>query len=101
MATKNKFSGIDVAFIKEQLLAMRKFLDEHPYDTYKDRTEMKTTKAGGIMPLVVATIESQQKNHRDTVKDISAMYEYILNLQLKEDKVNLRKGSENEGSILG
>lgn len=102
MATKNKFTNIELDFAEEQLSIYKEWLDENPYHKFVDRVVWKETKGGGAMPIVAATIEAQQKNHRDTMKDYLAMVAVVEELREKEEKrKELRKGFNNKSVLDG
>lgn len=86
MATKNKFIGIDLEWAREQLKMWKEYVSENPYKDVQDRITFKETKAGGVLPIVVATKESQQKNQRDTMKDYLALLEVVDKLEQIEKK---------------
>ena len=81
MATTNKFANVDLVWALTQLASWKAYIDAHPFEDMDDRIRMKETKAGGIMPIVIATIEAQQKNSRDMMKDYLSLYEIVLKLQ--------------------
>lgn len=98
MATKKikpeNFIGVDLDWAEEQLVTWKKYVSDNPFEAMKDRISWKETKGGGQIPIVVATIESQQKNVRDTMKDYLSLLAVVNELREKEAKkeVNLRKG---------
>lgn len=100
MATKNKFTNIELDFAEEQLAIYKKWLDENPYDSFEDRVMWKETKSGGAIPIVASTKEAQQKNHRDTIKDYLAMIAIVEELREKEQKKkDLRKGFNSKNVL--
>lgn len=86
MATKNKFIMIELDLAEEQLSIYKQWLMDKPYNGFEDRVQWKETKTGGAMPLTVATIEAQQKNHRETMKDYLALLEIVKKLREVEAK---------------
>lgn len=78
------YIGIELSLAEEQLKIYKSWLAANPYNTFKDRIEWKQTANGGAMPMVVSTIESQQKNHRDTLKDYLSLLSAIEGLREKE-----------------
>jgi hypothetical protein len=86
VTSKNKFILIELELAEEQLTFYKKFLQDNPYDSFVDRIQWKETKGGGAMPLTVATIEAQQKNHRETMKDYLALLEVINKLRAVEEE---------------
>jgi hypothetical protein len=64
--------------------------------TLEDRIKWKETKAGGAMPMVIASIESQGKFIQETMKNYLALLEVVDKLREKEEakKVETRGGAE-------
>ncbi len=95
MATKNKFISIELDFADEQLSIWKSWMEKNPYEAFKDRITWKETKGGGSMPITSATIETQQKNFRETLKDYLSMCEVVKKLREEEvKKIQMRKGFE-------
>lgn len=93
MATKNKFIMIELDLAEEQLSIYKTWLLENPYNSFVDRIQWKETKGGGAMPLTVATIETQQKNHRETMKDYLSLLDIVKKLrEVESKKVVLTRG---------
>ena len=90
---KNKYINVELEFAEEQLKSWELYVKANPYESLKDRIEWKATKGGGVMPMVIASIESQHKNIRDTVKDYLAMLEVVNKLRGDEEEAQkARKG---------
>jgi len=82
MATqKNKFTTVELAWAETQLRGWMDYLNAHPYESLEDRTKLRPTKNGGTVLEVVATIEAQQKHHRDTMKDYLSLLEIVEKLR--------------------
>jgi|LakMenEpi03Oct11_1017367.scaffolds.fasta_scaffold02651_3 hypothetical protein len=96
VTSKNKFILIELGLAEEQLTYYKKFLQDNPYDSFVDRIQWKETKGGGAMPLTVATIEAQQKNHRETMKDYLALLEVINKLRTEDEKVKVSMRNDQE-----
>lgn len=97
MATKNKFIGVDLQFAREQLEKWKEYVSENDYKKMKDRVQFKeNTKTGSVLPIVVATVESQQKSIRETMKDYLSLLEVVDKLEQIEKKkeVQIRGGME-------
>ncbi len=96
VTSKNKFILIELELAEEQLKFYKQYLQDNPYDSFKDRIQWKETKGGGAMPLTVATIEAQQKNHRETMKDYLALLEVINKLRTEDEKVKVTMRNDQE-----
>lgn len=96
MATsKNKFEHVELDWAEKQLKDWMAYVDAHPFESMEDRTKLRATKAGGTVLEVVATIETQQKNIRDMIKDYLMLYEVVKRLRKDaDDGPNLGRGGE-------
>lgn len=92
---KNKFDSVDLDWAEKQLKDWRAYADAHPFETMEDRTKLRPTKGGGTVLEVVSTIESQQKNIRDTMKDYLLLFEVVKRLRKDTENVDqLGRGGE-------
>lgn len=69
----SKYAKINLEFAKKQLEEWKAYLEAHPFDTMEDRIKLKETKNGGVIPVPIATIEAQQKNCRDMLREYVAL----------------------------
>lgn len=83
--SQNKYEHIELDWAEQQLKSWQKYVDENPYDKMEDRITLKETKNGGFIPVTAATIEQQQKNVRETVKEYLALFEVVKTLRRAED----------------
>lgn len=99
MATpsKNKFINVELSWAKDQLATWKNYVDANPFEIMIDRLSYKETKNGGIIPTIVASIEAQQKNIRETIKDYLLLLEVVKKLEFDEEQEsNRRKGFDGE-----
>src|ERR1700753_365284 len=96
MATskKNIFVEAELLWAEEQLATWKKYVDDNPLHTLKDRIQMKTTKAGGVMPMVVASIEQQGKFIQDTMKNYLALLKEVDSMRSVEEAKKLTSRGE-------
>lgn len=88
---KNNYINAELDFANIQLASWRKYIEDNPVDQLKDRIEWKTTKSGGMMPMVVASIEQQGKFLQETLKNYLALAEVVDKLREREEaKVEAR-----------
>ena len=85
MAVKNKFESVELEWAETQLKTWQAYVDANPFDKMQDRTKLQATRTGGAILVVVATVEAQQKNIRDTMKDYLSLYEIVKRLRKVED----------------
>lgn len=95
MAVKNKFINAELDWAEEQLQSWKSYVSANPFDKMEDRVKWKETKGGGMLPIVIASIESQQKNVRDTMKDYLSLLEVVDRLREAEAK----KSIETRGGV--
>lgn len=92
---KNNYITAELDWAEEQLASWKAFVDANPMHQLKDRLSYKETKGGGVIPMVVASIEQQGKFLQDTIKNYLALLEVVDKLreaeELKKEKV---RGSE-------
>lgn len=99
---KNNYITAELDFAEEQLETWRKYVSDRPIDALKDRIEWKQTKSGGMMPMVIASIEAQVKSIQETLKNYLALLEIVNNLREKEEaKIIARGGKEISGGMMG
>jgi len=77
----NKFINTELDWAESQLSTWRAYIDANPFHEMEDRIKLKETKNGGTIPVPVATIEQQQKNIRDTIKDYLSLLEIVKKLR--------------------
>lgn len=94
MAKKaNTYISTDLVWAEEQLKTWRAYVDQNPLHELKDRIEWKPTSKGGMLPMVIASIESQGKFIQDTMKNYLALLEVVDKLREKEEKQKEARGS--------
>lgn len=95
MATKKQsYVSAELEWAEEKLAEWRAYIDANPINTLKDRIEWKPTSKGGTMPMVIASIESQIKSLRDTMKEYLALLEVVDKLREKEEQKAEARGSQ-------
>ena len=94
-AAKKSFIIEDLEFAEQQLASWKQYIINNPQDTLKDRVEWKQTKTGGMMPMVVATIEAQGKFLQETLKNYLALLETLDRLRSIEETKKEARGGKN------
>ena len=97
MATKKTtYINAELDWAEQQLSSWKEYVDANPLHELEDRVKYKETKAGGVIPMVVASIESQGKFVQDTMKNYLALLEQVDKLREKEEKkkVETRGGAQ-------
>jgi hypothetical protein len=87
MATvkKNIFIEAELSWAEEQLASWKAYIDKHPMENLTDRMSNKVTKTGGIMPMVIASIEQQGKYIQDTMKNYLALLKEVDLMRSQEE----------------
>jgi hypothetical protein len=97
---KNNYITAELDWSEQQLASWKEYIDANPMHTLKDRIEWKPTAKGGMLPMVIASIESQGKFIQETMKNYLALLEVVDKLREKEEakKVPVR-GDVELGSM--
>jgi hypothetical protein len=93
MATikKTTYINTELDWAEEQLKSWKQYVDANPLHELKDRIEWKPTAKGGMLPMVIASIESQGKFIQETMKNYLALLEVVDKLRsVEEAKVDVR-----------
>lgn len=93
MAKKTTFINAELDWAEQQLESWKAYVDANPIHTLKDRIEHKPTARGGVIPMVVASIEQQGKFIQETMKNYLALLEVVDNLRNKEEAKKEARGS--------
>lgn len=97
MATTKKTTYInaELDWAEEQLSSWKQYVDANPLHQLKDRIEWKPTAKGGMLPMVIASIEAQGKFIQETMKNYLALLEVVDKLRkIEEAKVEVRGNGE-------
>lgn len=93
---KNTYVSAELDWAEAQLVSWKQYVDANPLHELKDRIEWKPTAKGGMLPMVIASIESQGKFVQETMKNYLALLEQVDKLREKEEakKIETRGGAE-------
>lgn len=93
---KTTYINAELNWAETQLASWKEYVDANPLHTLKDRIEWKPTAKGGMLPMVIASIESQGKFVQETMKNYLALLEQVDKLREKEEnkKVAVRGDAE-------
>ena len=80
---------MELEWLEAKAQKMREFVDSKPITELEDRMAYKETRGGGVMPMIVATIEAQHKDLRETLKDYAILMDAINKLREGEEKKKL------------
>jgi hypothetical protein len=99
MATKKTtFINAELDWAEQQLTSWKAYVDANPLHELKDRIEWKPTSKGGMLPMVIASIEAQGKFIQETMKNYLALLEVVEKLREKEAaKIEVRGNGQLTG----
>jgi hypothetical protein len=96
---KTTFINTELEWAESQLVSWKQYVDANPLHELKDRIEWKPTAKGGMLPMVIASIEAQGKFVQETMKNYLALVEVVDKLRNAEEaKVEIRGKGELSGS---
>jgi hypothetical protein len=94
MATKKEiYTSAELEWCEQKLLEWKEYIDGNPINGLKDRIEWKPTAKGGTMPMVIASVESQIKSLRDTMKEYLVMLQQVEAMREKEAQKAQARGN--------
>lgn len=97
-STKTTYINTELEWAEEQLKSWKAYVDKNPIHELKDRIEWKPTARGGLLPMVIASIEAQGKFIQETMKNYLALLEVVDKLREKEEtKIEARGKGEIKG----
>jgi len=82
---KNTYINTELDWAEAQLTSWKAYVDANPLHELKDRIEWKPTAKGGLLPMVIASIENQGKFVQETMKNYLALLEQVDKLREKEE----------------
>jgi hypothetical protein len=93
---KTTYVNTELDWAEQQLSSWKEYVDANPLHLLKDRIEWKPTAKGGMLPMVIASIEAQGKFVQETMKNYLALLEQVDKLREKEEakKIETRGGQE-------
>lgn len=93
---KKLFVGAELDWAEKQLLEWKDYIDAHPLVSLKDRVDYKPTAKGGVIPMVIASIEQQGKFIQETMKNYLALLKEVDNMRSMEEEKKIKaRGVEN------
>jgi len=92
---KTTYISVELDWAEQQLQSWKAYVDANPLHELKDRIEWKPTSKGGMLPMVIASIEAQGKFLQETMKNYLALLEVVDKLRkIEEAKVEIRGKGE-------
>lgn len=97
---KETYIKTELDWAEQQLSSWKAYVDANPLHELKDRIEWKPTAKGGMMPMVIASIESQGKFIQETMKNYLALLEVVDRLRNVEESKTIKTRGNVETSKL-
>ena len=93
---KTTYIDVELDWAETQLSSWKQYVDANPLHELKDRIEWKPTAKGGMLPMVIASIESQGKFVQETMKNYLALLKEVDVMREKQEakKIETRGGAE-------
>lgn len=90
---KSTYIDVELAWAETQLTTWKAYVDANPLHELKDRIEWKPTAKGGVMPMVIASIEAQGKFVQETMKNYLMLLKEVDAMREKEESKKEARGS--------
>ena len=90
--TKTTYINTELDWAEEQLASWKQYVDDNPMHKLEDRINYKETKTGGVIPMVIASIEAQGKFIQETMKNYLALLEVVDKLRNQEEAKKQARG---------
>ncbi len=87
MAAKKKSNYIEyeLEFLETKAEELKEYIQDRPFSKLIDRMAYKETKNGGLIPTIVANIETQRKDLTQALKDYAEIIQTIAGMREKSD----------------
>jgi hypothetical protein len=93
---KNSYSEVELEWAEQQLASWKAYVDANPLHELKDRIEWKPTSKGGLLPMVIASIEAQGKFIQETMKNYLALLKEVDAMREKEEAKKMSVRGEQD-----
>ena len=90
---KNTYIDVELEWAEQQLSTWKSYVDANPLHQLVDRIEWKPTAKGGVMPMVIASIEAQGKFVQETMKNYLQLLKEVDAMREKEESKKEARGS--------
>lgn len=96
---KSVFTEAELEWAETQLLSWKAYVDNNPLHELKDRIEWKPTSKGGMLPMVIASIEAQGKFIQETMKNYLALLKEVEIMREKEEAKKIASRGDKDVSL--
>lgn len=84
ITSKKVYVEVELDWAEDQLHSWKEYINAHPMHELVDRIEWKPTAKGGVMPMVIASIEAQGKFLQETMKNYLMLLKEVDAMREKE-----------------
>lgn len=88
---KQNYINAELDWAEQQLLTWKQYIDSNPINLLTDRIEWKETR-GGLVPQVIASIETQGKFIQETMKNFLALLGEVNKMREVEEAKKEARG---------
>lgn len=101
MSKKTNFILENLDWLEAKIKDMEKYVDNHPFETLIDRTEIVMSAKGTPVIKITANIESQMRELRATIKDYLSWLPEINRLRAEraDAQMEIRGGGDVPGMM--
>ena len=102
MAKKQQSTYVDfeLEWLENKAAELKKYVDDRPLHELTDRMAYKETKTGGVLPVIISTIEQQRADLSKAVKDYGEILKIVNDIREKEAiKLEKRGGGKIAGIL--
>ena len=93
---KELFIEYELEFLETKLLELKDYIEANPFNKLADRMAYKETKAGGVIPIVVANKEAQRKDLTQALKDYAEILKTVDSMRASEQA---KKEARGQGDV--
>jgi hypothetical protein len=93
---KDTYISYELEFLEKKAEELKAYVEANPFHKLTDRINYKQTKGGGVIPMVVASIEQQVTSLTRCLKDYADIIKVIGEMREKEEaKKIISKGDQD------
>jgi len=99
---KPSYVSLELDWMEKKVKQLQAAIDAYDLENLKDRVDYKQTKTGGVMPMVIASIEDQMKAVAMIMEKLPKMLQALDELRQKEEeKIAARGNKQIQGQAQG
>jgi hypothetical protein len=87
--SKDTYVSYELEFLEKKAEELKQYVESHPFDSLDDRVRYREVRGGGMIPVVVSTIEQQITSLTKALKDYAEIIGTIAMMREKEEAKKL------------